>query len=51
MNNEELIKLAIEARKNAKSPTKYYVGAAILTKSGKIFTGCNLGSENGLYNI
>ena len=51
MNNEDLIKLAIEARKNAKSPTGYYVGASILTKSGKIYTGCNLGSENGLYNI
>ena len=51
MNNEELIKLAIEARKNAKSPTKYYVGVAIKTKSGKVYTGCNLGSENGLYNI
>ena len=51
MNNEDLIKLAIEARKNAKSPTKYYVGVAIKTKSGKFYTGCNLGSENGLYNI
>lgn len=51
MNNEELVKLAIESRKNAKSPTKYYVGAALLTKSGKIYTGCNLGSENGLFNI
>ena len=51
MNNEELINLAMKARKNAKSPTKYYVGVAIKTKSGKIYTGCNLGSENGLYNI
>lgn len=51
MNNQELINLAIEARKNAKSPTSYYVGAAIKTKSGKIYTGCNLGSENGIFNI
>ena len=51
MNNENLIELAIEARKNAKSPTKYYVGTALLTKSGKVYTGCNLGSENGLFNI
>lgn len=51
MEDNELIKLAIEARKNAKSPTKYYVGAALQTKSGKIYTGCNLGSENGIYNI
>ena len=51
MNNEELIKLAIEAKKNAKSPTKYYVGVALKTKSGKVYTGCNLGSENGIFNI
>ena len=51
MNNEQLIEMAIVARKNAKSPTKYYVGAALLTKSGKVYTGCNLGSENGLFNI
>jgi len=51
MNNEELIKLAIEARKNAKTPTNYFVGVALITKSGKIYTGCNLGSENALFNI
>ena len=51
MENETLINLAIEARKNAKSPTKYYVGVALETKNGKVYTGCNLGSENGLYNI
>ena len=51
MNNEELIKLAIEAKKNAISPTNYHVGAALKTKSGKIYTGCNLGSENALFNI
>ncbi len=51
MNDEELIHLAIEARKNAISPTGYYVGVAALTKAGKVYTGCNLGSEDGLYNI
>ena len=51
MNNEELIKLAIEAKKNARTPTKYYVGAALKTKSGKVYTGCNLGRENGIFNI
>lgn len=51
MNNEELIKLAIEAKKNARTPTKYYVGAALKTKSGNVYTGCNLGSENGIFNI
>ena len=51
MTNEELINLAIEAKKNAKSPTNYYVGAALKTKSGKVYTGCNLGSENGIFSI
>lgn len=51
MNNEELINLAIEAKKNAKTPTKYHVGVALKTKSGKVYTGCNLGSENALFNI
>ena len=51
MNNEHLINLAIEARKYAKSPTNYYVGVALVTKSGRIYTGCNLGSDNALFNI
>lgn len=51
MTNKELIKLAIEAKKNAISPTKYYVGAALLTTNGNVYTGCNLGSEDGIFNI
>ena len=51
MTNRELIDMAIEARKNAISPTKYYVGAALLTASGKVYTGCNLGTEDGIFNI
>lgn len=51
MTNNELIELAIEARKNAISPTNYYVGAAILSKNGKVYTGCNLGSKDGIFNI
>lgn len=51
MTNRELIDKAIEASKNAISPTKYYVGACIETVNGKIFTGCNLGSEDALYNV
>ena len=50
MNNEELIHLAIEARKNAMTPTNYYVGAALLTDTGKIYTGCNIGTEDGLFD-
>ena len=51
MENIELINLAIEAKKNAISPTGYKVGAALLTTEGKVYTGCNLGSEDALYNI
>ena len=51
MTNIELINMAIEARKNAISPTKYYCGAAILASNGKVYTGCNLGSEDGIFNI
>lgn len=48
INNDILITKAKEAMKNAY--TKYSgfnVGAALLTKSGKIFTGCNI--ENSSY--
>lgn len=48
MNYDILIEKAKEAMKNAY--TKYSgfnVGAALLTKSGKIYTGCNI--ENSSY--
>ncbi len=51
MTNKELINMAIEARKNAISPTGYYVGAALETTTGKVYTGCNLGTEDGIFNI
>ena len=42
---QELIDLAFEARKNAYVPySNFYVGAALLTKSGKIYKGCNVES-------
>lgn len=45
---EELIHLAIEARKRAYAPySNYPVGAALLCASGKIFTGVNV--ENAAY--
>lgn len=45
---DDLLKLAIEARENSYSPYSHYkVGAALLTTSGKIFTGCNI--ENAAY--
>ena len=43
MTNKELLKMAEDARENAYVPySNFQVGAAVLTKSGKIFTGCNI---------
>jgi cytidine deaminase len=43
-----LIQLAIEARERAYAPySNYWVGAALLTHSGKFFTGANI--ENAAY--
>ncbi|MCB0213629.1 MAG: cytidine deaminase [Anaerolineae bacterium] len=40
---ETLLTQAIAAREYSYSPySKYKVGAALLTKSGKIYTGCNI---------
>ncbi len=47
MEDKELIKLAIEAREKSYSPySNYKVGAALLTKEGKVFTGCNIESAS-----
>lgn len=49
MTNEELAALAVKAMDNAYVPySNYRVGAALLTKSGKIYTGCNI--ENASYS-
>ncbi len=43
MNNEELLSYAREAMKNAYSPySNCNVGAALLTKNGKVCTGFNI---------
>ncbi|MDO4814471.1 MAG: cytidine deaminase [Gemella sp.] len=43
MSNEELVQAAIEATKNAYVPySNFYVGAALVTKDGTVFTGCNI---------
>ena len=48
MTNAELILEAKNARERAYAPySKYMVGAALLTKSGKIYHGCNI--ENAAY--
>lgn len=43
MDYKILIKNALEARKHAYTPySSFKVGAALLTKTGKIYTGCNI---------
>ena len=45
---QELISRALEARKNAYAPySAFRVGAALLSDSGGIYTGCNI--ENSAY--
>lgn len=49
MTDKKLIELAIEARKMAYAPySNHNVGAALLTKDGKVYTGCNV--ENAAYS-
>ena len=50
MSDNELIQKAIEMRSQALAPySNYKVGAAVLTKSGRIFGGCNI--ENSSYSL
>ena len=48
MTDLELIQTAIEARKRAYAPySGFFVGAALLTADGRVFTGCNI--ENAAF--
>ncbi len=47
---DELVKSAADARERAYAPYSHYpVGAALLGKSGRIYTGCNV--ENASYGL
>ena len=47
MEDKLLIKIAMEAREKSYSPySNYKVGAAVYTRSGKVFTGCNIESAS-----
>ncbi|MBQ4557867.1 MAG: cytidine deaminase [Clostridia bacterium] len=49
---DELKAAAIEARKFASvNAANFTVGAALLTKSGKIYTGCNINTSTLLFNV
>ena len=50
ITDEELVALAAQARKKAYVPySKYAVGAALIGRSGKVYTGCNV--ENASYSL
>ncbi len=50
INLNKLLQRAAEVRERAYAPySNYFVGAAILATSGKIYTGCNV--ENASYGL
>ncbi|HGY91465.1 MAG TPA: cytidine deaminase, partial [Planctomycetes bacterium] len=47
MTPAEMIRAAIEARTSAYAPySNYEVGAALLARDGRVFTGCNVESAS-----
>jgi cytidine deaminase len=50
MQHEDLLRAALDAKEKSFSPySRFRVGAALLTKSGKLFTGCNI--ENSSFSL
>jgi len=50
VTDQELVRLASQARERAYAPySGYAVGAALLGKSGRVYTGCNV--ENAVYPL
>ncbi len=48
MTDDQLIKMAKDAAQSAYAPYSHFkVGAALLTKEGRVYTGCNV--ENASY--
>jgi cytidine deaminase len=47
MNYEKLAQAAVDAKATSYAPySNFNVGAALLTKSGKVYTGCNIESAS-----
>lgn len=50
MNAAELFSLAVKAAESSYSPySRFRVGAALLTRDGRVFTGCNV--ENASFSM
>jgi len=50
MDHKVLVRLARLAKKHSYSPySRFRVGAALLARSGKVYTGCNI--ENSSYGL